>query len=81
MPRTARASVAETWYHVLNRGNRRETVFDKPADYDAFIETLVDAQARLSLVGNGQASQAGFVMTRCCGGAPFPSVMIGGWNE
>ena len=49
MPRTARASVAETWYHVLNRGNRRETVFHKPADYDAFIETLVDAQTRLSL--------------------------------
>jgi len=27
MPRTARASVADTWYHVLNRGNRREVVY------------------------------------------------------
>ena len=49
MPRTARASVAETWYHVLNRGNRRETVFHKPADYDAFVETVVDSQARLTV--------------------------------
>jgi putative transposase len=47
MPRTARASVADTWYHVLNRGNRRETVFHKPADYDAFVTAMVDAQARL----------------------------------
>jgi hypothetical protein len=36
MPRTARASVAGMWYHALNRGNRRETVSHKPADYDAF---------------------------------------------
>ncbi len=47
MPRTARASVADTWYHVLNRGNRREEVFHKPADYDAFVKAIADAQARL----------------------------------
>jgi putative transposase len=47
MPRTARASVGGTWYHVLNRGNRREAVFHKPADYDAFIKTMADANARL----------------------------------
>ena len=29
MPRTARASVGEMWYHALNRGNRREAVFLK----------------------------------------------------
>jgi hypothetical protein len=39
MPKTARASVAETWHHAVNRGNRREAVFHQPADYDAFIET------------------------------------------
>jgi putative transposase len=49
MPRTARASVADTWYHVLNRGNRREAVFHKPADYDAFVGTMVDAQLRLAV--------------------------------
>ena len=40
MPRTARASIAGTWYHVLNRGNRREAVFHKPADLDAFVSTI-----------------------------------------
>jgi putative transposase len=49
MPRTARASVAGTWYHVLNRGNRREVVFHKPADYDAFVKAMNDAHARLAV--------------------------------
>ncbi len=40
MPRTARASVAGTGYHVLNRGNRRETEFHKPADHDAFANAV-----------------------------------------
>ena len=47
MPTSARASVADMWCHVLNRGNRREVVFHKPADYDAFVKTMADAQARL----------------------------------
>ena len=49
MPRTARASVAGTWYHVLNRGDRREVVFHKPADYDAFVKAMSDATARLGV--------------------------------
>ena len=44
MPRTARASVGGIWYHVLNRGNRREAVFHKPGDYDAFVEAIIDAR-------------------------------------
>jgi hypothetical protein len=59
MPRTARASVAETWYHVLNRGNRRETVFHKLADYDAFIETLTCSSP--SLVSGKWSSLAGWL--------------------
>ena len=47
MPRSARASVADMWCHVLNRGNRREVVFHKPVDYDAFVKAMADAQARL----------------------------------
>ena len=47
MLRTARASVGGMWYHALNRGNRREAVFHKPGDYDAFIEAMIDARARL----------------------------------
>ncbi len=49
MPRTARASVPGMWYHVLNRGNRREEVFHKPADYDAFVTAIADANERLAV--------------------------------
>jgi REP element-mobilizing transposase RayT len=49
MPRTARASVGGVWYHVLNRGNRREAVFHKSGDYDAFVEASSDARTRLPL--------------------------------
>jgi putative transposase len=53
MPRTARASVGGMWYHVLNRGNRREPVFHKPGDYDAFVEAMTDAgtRVRIDLLG------------------------------
>jgi putative transposase len=47
IPRTARVSVAGMWYHVLNRGNRREPVFHKPGDYDAFVEAMTDAGTRV----------------------------------
>ena len=40
MPRTARASVGGICYHVLNRGNGQAAVFDKPADYAAFVELI-----------------------------------------
>ncbi len=49
MPRSARASVRGLCYHVLNRGNRRETVFHKPEDYDAFVKAMADACGRLPL--------------------------------
>jgi putative transposase len=49
MPRSARASVAHTWYHALNRGNRREEDFHKAADYDAFLQAIADAHARMSV--------------------------------
>jgi putative transposase len=37
------------WCHALNRGNRREAVFHKPGDYDAFVEAMTDARERLPL--------------------------------
>jgi putative transposase len=49
MPRSARAFVGEMICHVLNRGNRREKVFDKPADYEAFVKAIADAKQRLPL--------------------------------
>jgi putative transposase len=36
-------------YHALNRGNRREPVFHKPADYDAFLQAIADAVQRIPL--------------------------------
>jgi putative transposase len=52
-PTTARASVAGMSFHVLNRGNRRDPVFHKPGDYDAFVEAMTDActRARVDLLG------------------------------
>src|SRR4051812_14079060 len=49
MPRTARASVGGMTYHALNRGNRRDAVFHKPGDYDAFVSALAEARRRLPL--------------------------------
>jgi putative transposase len=47
MARTARASVGGMWYHALNRRNRREAVFHKPGDYEAFVEAITDASVHL----------------------------------
>jgi putative transposase len=46
MPFTAHASVGGVIYHALNRGNRQETIFHQPDDYDAFLAAVVDAGRR-----------------------------------
>jgi putative transposase len=46
MPRTARASKGGYIYHVLNRGNARQTVFHKDGDYAAFFKLLREASER-----------------------------------
>ena len=43
MPRSARRLVDGLPYHVLNRGNRRQTIFSQPSDYEVFLTTLADA--------------------------------------
>jgi putative transposase len=55
MPTTARATIAGMPLRVLNRGNRRDSVFHKPGDYDAFVEAMIDActRARVDLVKHG----------------------------
>ena len=40
MPRTARASVGDYCYHVINRGNGRAEVFHADGDYQAFVTLL-----------------------------------------
>ena len=49
MPRPPRASAANTCYHVLNRGNGRNTVFHKDADYAAFLKLLKQASERIPM--------------------------------
>ena len=49
MPRTARASLGDVCYHVLNRGNGRMRVFRREADYAAFLKLIDDAATRLPL--------------------------------
>jgi putative transposase len=44
MPRSARASVGGICYHVLNRGNAKQDVFHKDADYAAFVKLLAESQ-------------------------------------
>ncbi len=45
MPRAARNLVDNEIYHVLNRGNGKQTVFESEADYAQFIRLLRHAKA------------------------------------
>jgi len=49
MPRTARRLLDGVPYHVLNRGNRRQRIFSKPSDYEAFLTTLADAMLEIPI--------------------------------
>jgi putative transposase len=49
MPRTGRQFLDGLPYHVLNRGNRRQTIFSQPVDYDMFLTTLGDALERVPI--------------------------------
>ena len=42
MPRTVRIVPDNSVQHVLNRGNRRETIFREPVDYEDFLCLLAD---------------------------------------
>jgi putative transposase len=46
MPRTARAVVPGGIYHVINRGNGRQDLFHKPADFEAFLRVLAEGLTR-----------------------------------
>jgi len=49
MPRPRRATPGGYCYHVLNRGNGRQEVFHKDADYLAFVRLFEQASARLAM--------------------------------
>lgn len=46
MARTARAAAGGICYHVINRGNRRATVFHTPSDYKSFVQLMQRACTR-----------------------------------
>jgi hypothetical protein len=62
IPRTARAAVGGSCYHVLNRGNRQGEVFHGPDDYAAFVRLL--RQGNLREAGTVSAA------ARCAGKGP-----------
>jgi putative transposase len=46
MPRPLRAIDDGLIYHVINRGNNRQDVFHKPADFQAFLTALAELKER-----------------------------------
>lgn len=46
MPRPLRPVDDGLIYHVINRGNNRQDVFHKRADFDAFLDTLAELKQR-----------------------------------
>jgi putative transposase len=49
MGRAKRADEAGAIYHMLNRANRRATIFHQDADYDAFEQIMAEALDRVQL--------------------------------
>src|SRR3954468_3959284 len=49
MPRHNRVSPDGFVQHVLNRGDHRETVFHKPADFRAFLAILAETAYRIPM--------------------------------
>ena len=43
MSRPLRIQYPDAWYHLMNRGRRREEVYADASDYSAFIDLLRDA--------------------------------------
>ena len=46
MPRPLRPIADGLIYHVINRGNNRQTVFDSEGDYPAFLKAIADLKER-----------------------------------
>jgi hypothetical protein len=60
MPRQLRVGYAGAVYHVMNRGDRRELIFQNDVDRQGFVETLGEpAQRRRGEGPDGDAFAAG----------------------
>lgn len=49
MARPFRIHFKDAYYHVMNRGRGRQRIFQHPADYQAFLDTLAEAHERFGL--------------------------------
>jgi len=49
MPRIARGLIDNQIYHIINRGNRRETVFHDMYDYERFLKLLQDSKEKYNI--------------------------------
>jgi len=49
MPRLARRHLSRGCFHVLNRGNHRQTLFHRPDDYAQFLELLTAAHKKFDV--------------------------------
>jgi len=49
MPRPLRIEYAGAYYHVMNRGRRREKIFETTRDYQLFLSTLSEAHQRFEI--------------------------------
>ena len=50
MPRPLRIEYEHAYYHVMNRGRGRQTIFHGSVYYRAFLKTLEEAATRFGLV-------------------------------
>ena len=50
MPRPPRIEYENAFYHVMNRGRRRQMIFHNDKYYQLFLATLVEAQQRFQSV-------------------------------
>jgi putative transposase len=50
MLRITRGFVDGFIYHVINRGNSKQTVFHKDSDYQAFINLMEEAEGKNEIV-------------------------------
>jgi REP element-mobilizing transposase RayT len=50
MPRKPRLEYENAFYHVMNRGRRREMIFHDDIDYQAFIDILKDVHERFDCI-------------------------------
>jgi putative transposase len=49
MPRIARGVVDQGYFHVLNRGNHRQTLFRRPGDFALFLDLLGQSVAKFDV--------------------------------